>query len=68
MRCLYEYPQRVYPYEDQVATTGARSRRELEYALVDTGAFAEERLLSMLRTLYCHANGQIPPTSGTSAT
>jgi hypothetical protein len=30
--------------------------------------FAKEQLLLMLRSLYFHPNGQIPPTSGTSAT
>jgi hypothetical protein len=43
MKWLYKYPQRAYPYADLVATNGRRSRGELEYELLDTGVFAEDR-------------------------
>jgi hypothetical protein len=43
MKYLYKYPQRAYPYAELVATNRARSRRELEYELIDTGVFAEDR-------------------------
>jgi hypothetical protein len=43
MRYLYKYPQAVYPYADLVATNRGRSRQELEYELIDTGIFDENR-------------------------
>jgi hypothetical protein len=43
MKYLYKYPQRRFPYEDLVRTNGARGKHELEYELLDTGAFAEDR-------------------------
>jgi mannosylglycerate hydrolase MGH1-like protein len=43
LKWLYKYPQRAYPYEDLVATNRGRSRAELEYELLDTGVFAEDR-------------------------
>ncbi|HVZ35013.1 MAG TPA: glucosidase, partial [Polyangiaceae bacterium] len=43
MRYLYKYPQAAYPYTDLVQTNGRRSRSELEYELIDTGVFDEDR-------------------------
>ena len=43
MRLLYKYPQAAYPYEDLVVTNRGRSKTELEYELVDTGIFDEDR-------------------------
>jgi hypothetical protein len=43
MKFLYKYPQREFPYGDLVRVNRERSRREFEYELLDTGAFAEER-------------------------
>ncbi len=43
MKWLYKYPQRAYPYDDLVATNRARSKQELEYELLDTGVFADDR-------------------------
>jgi hypothetical protein len=43
MKYLYKYPQRSYPYCDLVATNRSRSRHELEYELLDTGIFADDR-------------------------
>jgi hypothetical protein len=43
MKWLYKYPQRAYPYSDIVETNGRRSRLELEYELLDTGVFADNR-------------------------
>ncbi|HYH40876.1 MAG TPA: glucosidase [Burkholderiales bacterium] len=40
---LYKYPQREYPYRDLVETNRSRSREELEYELLDTGAFDDDR-------------------------
>src|SRR6185312_4109339 len=43
MKYLYKYPQREFPYLDLVATNRSRSRHELEYELLDTGIFDEDR-------------------------
>jgi hypothetical protein len=43
MKYLYKYPQREFPYGDLVETSRRRSREELEYELLDTGAFDEDR-------------------------
>ncbi len=43
MKYLYKYPQSAYPYDELVATNRQRSRNELEYELLDTGVFDENR-------------------------
>jgi len=43
MKQLYKYPQRAYPYGDLVETNRRRSREELEYELLDTGVFDDDR-------------------------
>jgi hypothetical protein len=43
MKYLYKYPQKPYPYTDLVATNRNRSRQELEYELLDTGVFDDDR-------------------------
>jgi hypothetical protein len=43
MKYLYKYPQSAYPYEDLVKKNGQRTRYEMEYELLDTGAFNENR-------------------------
>ena len=43
MKYLYKYPQCPYPYEDLINTNRNRSRDELEYELLDTGIFADDR-------------------------
>jgi hypothetical protein len=43
MRMLYKYPQAAFPYDDLVRTNGSRSRSELEYELLDTGVFDDDR-------------------------
>src|SRR6202142_1600500 len=43
MKYLYKYPQREYPYRDLVETNRKRSREEMEYELLDTGIFADDR-------------------------
>src|SRR5678810_1008502 len=47
MKYLYKYPQREYPYRDLVETNRGRSRKEFEYELLDTGAFDDDRYLSL---------------------
>ena len=43
MKYLYKYPQREFPYGDLVVTNRRRSREELEYELLDTGIFDDDR-------------------------
>src|SRR5689334_19240578 len=43
MKYLYKYPQREFPYSDLVETNRRRSREELEYELLDTGVFDDDR-------------------------
>jgi hypothetical protein len=43
MRFLYKYPHAAYPYHDLVWTNAARGRNEMEYELLDTGVFKEDR-------------------------
>jgi Glycosyl hydrolase family 63 C-terminal domain len=43
MKYLYKYPQATYPYEQLVATNRQRGRQDLEYELLDTGAFDSDR-------------------------
>ena len=43
MKCLYKYPQAEYPYSLLVEENQRRSRYELEYELLDTGIFDDNR-------------------------
>ncbi len=43
MKYLYKYPQGEYPYRNLVETNRGRSREEMEYELLDTGIFDEDR-------------------------
>jgi hypothetical protein len=43
MKYLYKYPQAAYPYDQVVAANQGRSRNELEYELLDTGVFDQDR-------------------------
>ncbi len=43
MKYLYKYPQAAYPYVDLVETNRRRTRNEMEYELLDTGVFNEDR-------------------------
>ncbi|HKE83657.1 MAG TPA: hypothetical protein VKB50_07885 [Vicinamibacterales bacterium] len=43
MKYLYKYPQAAYPYLDLVNANRGRSRDEMEYELLDTGVFNEDR-------------------------
>lgn len=46
MRYLYKYPQAAYPYDDLIAENGRRKATApgaLEYELMDTGVFDDER-------------------------
>ena len=43
MKYLYKYPQSAFPYEDLVETNRRRGKQELEYELLDTGVFDQDR-------------------------
>jgi hypothetical protein len=43
MKYLYKYPQAAYPYDNLVTTNRSRTRQEMEYELLDTGVFNENR-------------------------
>ncbi|MBL8850001.1 MAG: glucosidase, partial [Planctomycetaceae bacterium] len=43
MKYLYRYPQAAFPYDQLVETSRRRSRQELEYELLDTGVFDDDR-------------------------
>jgi hypothetical protein len=43
MKMLYKYPQAAFPYGDLVKTNRERSRHQLEYELIDTGVFDDNR-------------------------
>jgi hypothetical protein len=43
MKYLYKYPQCAFPYDDLVRGNKGRSREEMEYELLDTGAFDDDR-------------------------
>ena len=43
MKFLYKYPHAAYPYTDLVNTNRRRSRDEMEYELLDTGVFKDDR-------------------------
>jgi hypothetical protein len=43
MKYLYKYPQTEFPYNDLVETNRNRNRYELEYELLDTGIFNDDR-------------------------
>jgi hypothetical protein len=42
-RWLYKYPQAAYPYADLVDTNARRTRTDMEYELLDTGVFDDDR-------------------------
>ncbi len=43
MKYLYKYPQAAFPYSDLIEENRRRGRLGLEYELIDTGIFAEDR-------------------------
>jgi hypothetical protein len=43
MKYLYKYPQSAFPYGDLLETNRKRSRDEMEYELLDTGVFNDDR-------------------------
>ena len=48
LKCQYKYPQRAFPYWDLVATNGNRGKQDMEYELLDTGIFDEDRYFDVI--------------------
>jgi Glycosyl hydrolase family 63 C-terminal domain len=48
MKYLYKYPQAAYPYADLVETNRRRSKNDMEYELLDTGVFNDNRYFDVL--------------------
>jgi hypothetical protein len=55
MKHLYKYPQQAYPYADLVHTNGNRGKDELEYEILDTGVFNDNRYFDVF-TEYAKAD------------
>ncbi|HEY2120570.1 MAG TPA: hypothetical protein VGH37_15375 [Candidatus Acidoferrum sp.] len=43
MKYLYKYPQAAFPYSDLIETNKRRDRGDMEYELLDTGVFKDDR-------------------------
>ncbi len=43
MKYLYKYPQAAYPYSDLIENKRRRTRNDMEYELLDTGVFNQDR-------------------------
>ena len=48
LKYLYKYPQAAYPYDRIVATNRGRGRKDLEYELLDTGVFDDDRYFDVV--------------------
>ncbi len=57
MKFLYKYPHSAYPYEELVRVNGQRTREEMEYELIDTGIFQEDRYFDVFVE---YAKGESP--------
>ncbi len=43
MKCLYKYPHQAFPYQQLVDENQRRNRWDMEYELLDTGIFDDDR-------------------------
>ncbi len=48
LKCQYKYPQREFPYTDLVSGNAGRGKQDLEYELLDTGIFDEDRYFDVI--------------------
>ena len=48
MKYLYKYPQNAFPYSDLVENNRRRGRYGLEYELLDTGVFNDDKYFDLL--------------------
>ena len=60
MKYLYKYPQAAFPYADLVETNRRRRREELEYELLDTGVFDDDRYFDVVRRVCQGRPGRHP--------
>ncbi|MCW2241233.1 MGH1-like glycoside hydrolase domain-containing protein [Azospirillum canadense] len=59
MKYLYKYPQAAFPYTDLIETNRRRGRHEMEYELLDTGVFADNRYFDVFVEYAKASPGQI---------
>ena len=55
MKHLYKYPQNEFPYRDLVETNGYRGKDSLEYEILDTGVFNDNKYFDVF-TEYAKAD------------
>ena len=48
LKCQYKYPQRAFPYMDLISTNARRGKPGMEYELLDTGVFNDERYFDVV--------------------
>ncbi len=48
MKALYKYPQAEYPYESLIQENRHRGKEQLEFELVDTGVFNDDRYFDVV--------------------
>ena len=48
LKCQYKYPQRAFPYDDLVSTNARRGKLDMEYELMDTGIFDDDRYFDVI--------------------
>lgn len=57
MKHLYKYPQNEFPYQDLVETNANRGKKDLEYELLDTGVFNDNKYFDVY-TEYAKADDE----------
>ena len=55
MKYLYKYPQVEYPYVDLIQTNQRRGRHDMEYELLETGVFNQDRYFDVFVEYAKHA-------------
>src|SRR5271169_6068731 len=55
MKYLYKYPQVEYPYVDLIRTNRRRGRHDMEYELLETGVFDQDRYFDVFVEYAKHA-------------
>jgi hypothetical protein len=63
MKYLYKYPQAAYPYSDLLETNRRRNRNDMEYELLDTGVFNDNRYFDVLVEVDCRVEQSQRKTS-----
>jgi hypothetical protein len=48
LKCQYKYPQRPFPYDDLLSTNARRGKLDMEYELLDTGIFDDDRYFDVV--------------------